>query len=233
MRSILRTILVVVGTLATCAWATAQASVITYSFDFSVRALVPELQGGPVNAGDTGTVTFRVDAATPSDQGGVGWARYSGAIVGGGVTIRSLSWTFGGPGDDYVVIWNEQPLGNELVEGISFVAPLQGPSVNGWDPFSFETLLVSFNAVPSDALTSLSFPTSLDLANFQNTGAAQFFSQPFLGVGYYLDLNGVRVIPEPATPLLFVLGLAMAWVAGPLRRTQATHGATRRFVPQP
>jgi hypothetical protein len=153
-------------------------------------------------------MTFRVDAATPSDQGGIGWARYSGSIIGGGVTIGSLAWTFGGHADNYVVIWNDQPVFNLLLEGIDFEAPVDGPTINDFYPVSISAMLLHFGTVPSDALTSLSFPTSLDLADFDAAANGAFYFSYGLNFGYYLDLHDVRVTPEPPTPLLFALALA-------------------------
>ena len=232
MASILRSILLALGVFAAWTAPAAQASEIDYSFDFSVRLVPQDLWGGPIQAGDRGTMTFRVDASTPSDQGGVGWARYSGAVVGGGVTLGSFAWTFGGFAENYVVIWNDQPLPPLFFEGMDFEAPLHGPALNGLEPVSFSALLLHVGTAPSDAITSLSFPTSLDLADFDTAAAGELGFYPLFGFvfgqeSYILDLHDVRVTQEPPTLLLLALGIAASLFPSARRRMPLTRGRLR------
>lgn len=226
MSSIVRTIVLAVVASVAFASPTARASEIDYSFDVSVRSLDwQDLGDNGINPGDRGTMTFRVNAATPSDQNGTGWARYSGAIVGGGVTIGSLAWSYNRAGDnDYVAIWNDQPLGSLRFEGIEFNAPMQGPWLNDLAPAWFSLLLLHVGPTASDAITSLAFPTALDLANFDTASGGLLEFGFYGGPSIILDLLDVRITSEPPTLLLQALGLVAAVLARAPRGRPAGHG---------
>lgn len=193
------------------------ASEISYIFDFVVTDASQGPPGGGVNVGDRGTMVFVVNAATPSDpaRSDSTTSFYPGAIVGGGATIGAEEWTFGGPDfgvSNYAMIQNDKlpDLGGPSGDLFVLHGPLTGRSViPGFPPIVFSAVLYASRPAPNDALTSLAFPTSLDLAQFNQIAEASIGYWNGGGVGsYLLDIDGIRVVPEPPGFLLFALALA-------------------------
>ena len=242
-----RAAVVTVGLLAFLWSPSSLASEITYIFDFVVSGTWGSPDAG-VDLGDRGTMTFVVNTAAAPDPGGSSTeTKYRGAVVGGGVTIGARAWTFGGAGYDflgqganYAMVWNDVPMidPGEVLDGLFLKAPLTGPpNEYGLPAVFFSAALIARHPPPNDALTSLSLPTSLDLADFNALAEASFgFGMPGSGgsltdtVSYNLDIEGLRVVPEPATWLCLILALAAA-AATSRRRTshRSVHAAPGRF----
>lgn len=203
------------------------AGEITYIFDFVVSEMSDYLSGGGVNIGDRGTMIFRVNAATEPSRSGPTFRDYPAAIIGGGVTIGALAWTFDGAGQgtNDATLFNDQSAGPGspfLIDLFALQGPLTGPPVNGLPPAFFSVALAAERPAPNDALASLSFPTSLDLAQFNALAQAGFgFFNGAQGIygtdNYVLDIERIRVLPEPAALWLFAFAAAVT-----SRRTRST-----------
>jgi len=135
------------------------AGEITYIFDFVVSEMSDYLSGGGVNIGDRGTMIFRVNAATEPSRSGPTFRDYPAAIIGGGVTIGALAWTFDGAGQgtNDATLFNDQSAGPGspfLIDLFALQGPLTGPPVTGLPPAFFSVALAAERPAPNDALAS-------------------------------------------------------------------------------